>query len=155
MVLTDTKFGIAGQPMLPRSDVGRVVSAMFQSPAMVQHVFVLDRDDRLLVRLSDDVYPPDGMNQLVDALEVPVTDFPDVVVRKLPGHTPQLRAPLTDEPGFATVEEFDEAHPGLLSERDFMGYGESRGGAIYYTIMAVVLVTMMVVFAVMMIVKYW
>jgi hypothetical protein len=156
VVLTDTKFGIAGHVMWPRSDVGRVVSATFANTTFVQHMFVLDQDDRLLVRMSGDVYPPEKMNQLVDALEVPVTDFPDVVVRKQPGHVPQLRPLLSDEPGFATMEEFDEAHPGLLSEQDFLGYGEGRGLTIYYIVVAVLaVVAIMALAAVALITTDW
>ena len=155
VVLTDTKFGIAGQPLLPRSEVGRVVSAMFMDVTTVQHVFVLDRDDRLLVRLSGDVYPPETMNQLVEALGVPVTNFPDVVARKPAGHVTALRPPLSDEPGFVTVKEFDEAHPGLLSERDFLGYGEGRGLTIFFTAGGVLLVALMALVVVALLVRDW
>jgi hypothetical protein len=154
-VLTDTKIGIAGQVMWPRSDVGRVVSALFMDMTPVQHVFVLDRDDRLLVRMSGDVYPPEKMNQLVDALEVPVTDFPDVVVRKPPAQASDLLPRLSDEEGFVTAKEFDDAYPGLLSERELPGYGGNSAVTIFYTVMAVVLVAMMALLVVILIITDW
>jgi hypothetical protein len=138
VVLTDTEFGLAAQPR-PRSEVGSVVSAVF-APEMRQHVFVLDRQDRLLLRLRGGEYSPDAMNRLVDALDVPVTDFPDIVARPQPGHVPVMRGLLTDQDGFVTPAEFDEKHPGLLEERDFAPYGESRALTGFFRVGAVLVV---------------
>lgn len=145
VVLTDTEFGIAGQGgrLHPRSAVGSVVSAFF-APGMHQHVFVLDRRGGLLLRLRGDVYSPEKMNAFVDALGVPVTDFPDVVTRPQAGHVSVVRGLQTDYPGFVTPTEFDQTHPGLLSERDFMPHGESRVFTSFFTIGAVVLVILLV-----------
>ena len=145
VVLTDTEFGIAGQGgrLQPRSAVGSVVSAIF-APGMHQHVFVLDRSGGLLLRLRGDVYPPEKLNAFVDALGVPVTDFPDVVTRPQAGHVSVVRGLQTDYPGFVTPTEFDQTHPGLLSERDFTPYGESRVFTSLFAIGAVVLVILLV-----------
>lgn len=146
-MLTDTEFGPAwqgGAGLHPRSEVGRVVSAVF-APEFRQHVFVLDRSDRLLLRLRGGVYSPEAINRFVDALGVPVTDFPDIVARPQPGHVPVLRGLMTDEPGFVTPAEFDEKHSGLLSERDFAPYGESRALTVFFRAAAVVLVILFAV----------
>ena len=119
--------------------MGGVVSAVF-APEMRQHVFVLDRQGKLLLRLRAGEYAPAAMNRLVDALGVPVTDFPDVVARPQPGHVPVVRGLLTDQDGFVTPAEFDEKHPGLLSEQDFAPFGESRTLTGFFRIGAVVLV---------------
>ncbi len=145
VVLTDTEFGLAGRgspQMHPRSEVGSVVSAIFW-PGMRQHVFVLDRDGGLLLRLRGDVYPPEEMNQFVIALDVPVTDFPGIVTKPHSGNGPGGTSPLTDRPDFVKPTEFDEEYPGLLSERDFKPVGDSPVLATVFTIGAVLLVILM------------
>ncbi len=122
--------------------MGSVVSAVF-APEMRQHVFVLDRQDQLLLRLRGGDYSPKTMNRLVDALAVPVTDFPDVVTRPQPGHVPVVRGLMTDQEGFVTPAEFEAQHPGLLSEQDFTPFGESRTFTGFLTIGAVALVIML------------
>lgn len=141
IVLTDTEFGLTGlgtRQMHQRVEVGRVVSAMFAAPKIRQDVFVLDRGDRLLLRLRGDAFPPESMNQFVDALGVPVTDFPDIVTRPPAGHAPVGRVQLTDYPGYVTPAEFDEEHPGLLSPRDLRPRAENRAIAFLFVVLALV-----------------
>jgi hypothetical protein len=138
VVLTDTEFGVAGR-LRPRSEVGRVLSVMF-APGMHQHVFVLDRQDALLLRLNSDAYSLEAVNRFVDALGVPVTDFPHIVTRPQPGHVPQLWEPMENFLGYVTPAEFDQEYPGLLSQRELMPTGESRTLTRLFTGVAVLLV---------------
>ena len=134
VVLTDTEFGVAGR-LRPRSELGRVLSVTF-APGMHQHVFVLDRQDALLLRLNSDAYSLEAVDRFVDALGAPVTDFPDIVALPQPGHVPQLWEPMENFLGYITPAEFDREYPGLLSQRDLTPTGESRA----LTGMAVVVV---------------
>lgn len=155
VVLTETEFGIAGRgkpQMHSRSEVGRVISAIF-APELRQHVFVLDRHDRLLLRLRGGAYSPETINQFVDALGAPVTDFPDIITRPQAGHVPVGPVQLTDYPGYITPTEFDQKHPGLLSERDFKPRGESPIIAAVFVILGVAVVVVMVLFIITVIIN--
>jgi hypothetical protein len=105
-------------------------------------VFVLDRQGRLLLRLSGNQYTPRALDKFVRALGVPVTDFPDVVVRLWSGAP--VYGDLEEKEGFVTVTEFDQAHPGLLSKKDFRRVGESPVLLVGFRIGAALLVVALV-----------